>query len=314
MIRDAETLRRLCRIVWPEDPVPHAWCAELAQAFAACDVGEVEIVAYLDALSVKHARGAYENPAVHDSLRTPHGPLRHFGSAITLVVEATSCKLWFDTLLASYADIGVPVCFAVGRGTSAETARLIVDRGARYIDIGYAPPDAWSEAALEEVGTKWVLIARDDEIPSPAMLMFADRAVEYSPNFIWGFPRVHCSYDSASDEVRYSQFLPFGPLAASVLHWRMVARSDGPKERRAAPAETLLFSFDWIVRSFAERIGRLPNDPQHDGSRMILASFELPEGVPETWHLWTRLPEARLGQIVRLMHRSKQDQEDGRLK
>jgi hypothetical protein len=307
VILEAEALYRLCRIFFPEMSVPVHWCARLADVFAACDVDEVDVVAYFQALSVHDASGVSTNRAVHDSLRTSYGPLRQFGTAITLVVQATDSERWLEPMLALYEDIAAAVCFVVDGRTSPGTRRLLLDKDVRCVEIGDATAGGWSKATLEQVGTEWILVARDDEIPSPALLAFADRAAEYSPKFVWGFPRVHCGYDSVSDELRYSQFLPFGPLAKASLQWRLVARGDGLKERRAAAADAVLFNFDWIARRFAERVGHLRKCAQDDEAQMTLASFELLEGIPETWHMWTCLREERFEEIARLMHRSRRD-------
>jgi hypothetical protein len=307
VIPEPETLCRLWRVFFPESQVPVEWCGRLANVFAEYGVDEVDVIAYFHALFLHHNGRSSGNSAVDDSLRAGYNGLQHFGKTVTLIVRATSSERWIEQIIAFYEHIGVAATFTLDGGTSVATRKLLSAKGVSCIDIGDESPGDWPRAVLEKTGTEWILITRDDEIPSPALLAFADRTVKYSTNFAWGFPRVHCQYDPSSDELRYSQFLPFGPLANASLQWRLVARGDGPKERRTAAADAVLFNFDWAARSFAERVGLLRNDAPDGMPQASLASFNLYESVPERWHMWVRLREERLEEIARLMHSARRE-------
>ena len=130
------------------------------------------------------------------------------------------------------------------------------------------------------------------------LLAFVDKAVRHSTNFVWGFPRVHCRYNVSREELQYSQFLPFGPLANADLQWRLIARHDGPKERRSAQRDAILLSFDWVARSFAERVCGIRDHPD-DRTPSSLTSFYLYETIPDNWHMWSCLQDDRFEKIAR---------------
>jgi len=307
VISEPETLCRLWRIFFPETQVPVEWCGRLANVFAEYGVDEADVIAYFHALFLHHNGRPSGNPAVGDSLLARYSGLQHFGQAVSLIVQATKSERWLEQIIAFYEHIGVAASFTLDGRTSGATRQLLSAKGVSCIDIGNEAPGDWPRTVFEKTGAEWILITCDDEIPSPALLAFADRAVKYSTNFVWGFPRVYCQYDPSSDELRYSQFLPFGPLASASLQWRLVARSGGSKERRTAVADAVLFNFDWVARSFAERVGQLRNDVPDGRARTSLASFELCESIPEKWHMWVPLREERFEEIARLIHRSRRD-------
>jgi hypothetical protein len=190
----------------------------------------------------------------------------------------------------------------VDGGTSEAARNIISAKGVPCIDLGNNPPNDWLTFVFQQVETEWILTTYDDEIPSPAMLAFVDGAVKFSTKFVWGFPRVSCRYDYSSDELQYSQFLPFGPLANATFQWRLLARGDDPKERRTAGAEAILFDFDWVARTFAERVERIRYPSSDDQSSKALSSFRLYEAIPESWHRLARLRDRRFEALARAIY------------
>jgi hypothetical protein len=99
--------------------------------------------------------------------------------------------------------------------------------------------------------------------------------------------------------------LPFGPFATADLQWRLVARGADRRQRRLAGAEAVLLGFDWVVRSFAERLERLRLLQEHTGQAPTwLAPLSLHEAVPENWHMFARLPSEKYEDFARAVRRS----------
>jgi hypothetical protein len=167
---------------------------------------------------------------VTDGARAPLARLKHFGSRVTLVIPTTASGRWLEQVIDFYDDIGVTVVFALDARTSDGTRSLLSVKGAACIDLGRKRRvDSLTADIFSIVSTDWILLVDEDELPKPALLNFVDKAVEHSTEFVWGFPRVHCRYDTCSGELQYSHFLPFGPFANADLQWRLLARQAGPK-------------------------------------------------------------------------------------
>ncbi len=305
-----DTLRRLHRIFFPELPPPLEWYERLAALVQEHTVDDADIIAYFHALSL-HKKGlSCGNPAVTDGIRARLATLKHFGSRVTLVVPTTASEGWLEHVIDFYNDINVPVAFAVDARTSDESRGLLSAKGAVCIDMGQDQQvDFLTPEIFKLVGTDWILRLDDDELPAPAVLNFVDKAVEHAPEFVWGFPRVHCRYDNQSGELQYSQFLPFGPFAKADLQWRLMARPGTPTQQRAAGREALLLSFDWVVRSFVERVARLKC---RDGQTIpSLAPLYLQEAIPENWHMFAPLPNQKYKEFARRTDHTRTQKREG---
>ena len=123
-----------------------------------------------------------------------------------------------------------------------------------------------------------------------------------SHRVLWGFPRVHCRLHAASQELQYSQFLPLGPLAGRDLQWRLLPKkgiefedrlhSSGvlSTDRRLAPPHAIIFHFDWVLRSHAERVKKIAAYSNQDAKATeALAHICEYELVPEDWHMFTKM-------------------------
>jgi hypothetical protein len=297
-----ETLRRLCRVFFPEMLPPSQWYVRLAEVFQEYGVDEVDVIGYLHAMFLHRKDLSPGNASVANSMCAPFGTLEHFGREVTLVVQVTKSERWLGRIIQFYKEIGVMPVFTVDGRTSGETRSILAANSVTCIEISGEPRDDSHLAVFSAIDTDWILRAYDDELPTPALLAFVDRAVKHSTNFVWGFPRVHCRYDAATDELRYSQFLPFGPLASADLQWRLVSRDDHPKERRSAATDAIFLNFDWVARSFAERVHQLRSQAVAPAS---LASFGLQEAIPDDWHMWASLRDRRFEDLARAIHRAE---------
>lgn len=305
MSLEAETLRRLHRSFFPESGTPPEWFDRLAILLQENGVDVVDVVSYLRAMLLHEKGLAIENQSLREALRAPLGGWKHFGSSVTLVVPVTKSEAFLGQVLDFYDGVGVCPVLIVDEETSDEARSLLSTRGDAFIDMrGESRGDSLLSDLFARIDTDWILRLGDEELPTPALLNFVDKAVEYSSDFEWGFSRIQCRYDSTSGSLQYSQFLPYGPLAAADRQWRLIARTSSPRERRAAAPDAIILSLDWVVRSFAERIERLR---AHEGQEQTAASllpFHLHEAVPESWHMFTPLPGEQYVEFARQLYRS----------
>ena len=304
---ESETLQRLHRLFFPESPAPLEWHERLMVLLQEHGFDVVDVIAYLRRMSLHQKGLSRGNPAVTDGTCASLARLKHFGSRVTLVISATASERWLEHVIEFYEGIDISTVFAVDSATSDGTRSLLATQGVACIDIrSESEFEAFPTGVFNEIGTDWILHVGDNELPTPALLNFVDRAVEHSTKFIWGFARAYCRYDFRNGELQYSQFLPFGPLARPALQWRLLARDGGAKERRSAPAEALLLNFDWVLRGFTERVQRLARQRAGEAqTAAALSHFDLQEAIPERWHMFSPLPNEIYKEFARKIVRVK---------
>lgn len=302
-----DTLRRLHRIFFADSPPPAEWYERLSALQHEYDADGVELIAQFHAVYL-HQNGLSNGTSlVTDAVRASVSRLEHLKSKVTLLVQITNSERWLADVLRFYDDIGLKAVLALDERTSDAARALLSAKGAPWIDTGEERHvDALMDYIFAAVRTDWVLRLEDAELPTPALLNFVDSAVQQSTTFIWGFPRVHCRLDGSGSELHYSQFLPFGLFARADLQWRLVPRPGSPKERRSAATDAVLLNFDWIARSFMERVDRLRSGRRDAGQPLTsLAPFHLQETIPESWHMFSPLRDERHSDFARRIHRSR---------
>ena len=121
---------------------------------------------------------------------------------------------WLGHLIDHYRELGLSVVFAVDARTSDDTRNVLTKEGSKYFDVRGEHPrvESLMQNIVSELKSQWILRLDDDEVPSPALLRFVDKAIKGSMEFTWGFPRVYLRYDTAQQEVQYSRFLPISPM------------------------------------------------------------------------------------------------------
>jgi hypothetical protein len=307
VICQPDALHRLGRAFFPDAPPSLEWCARLSAACAECRVEDVDVIRYFHALSLHRHGLASEDAAMTTSLARSFGRFDALGSDVVLVVQATTSERWIERILDFYVENSVAPVFTLDGATSDATRDVLAARRAACVDITREPPSDAHHAVFRATGARWILRLYDDELPTPGLMAFVSRAVTHSSAFVWGFPRAYCWYDVSRDELTYSQFLTRGPLAGSDLQWRLMARPSGATERRAATAGAMVLSFDWVARTFLERVMRVETDARSEGTSRSIASLCLFEAVPEDWHMLAPLRDERLEELARRLHHSRTD-------
>ena len=318
-----ENLRRLHRIFLPDRPASEDWYREFSRIVRMHGLGVTEVVEYLHAMQLHYDGTRCEDPAVARALRARPCPWRSFGSEVTLVVPTVNSETWLEHVADFYAELGIPVLFAVDARNSDGTRGLLADRGAQFIEVSGEQPriESLIPDILAKVPTKWVLRIDDDELPTPGLLNFVDQAVQNSPEFVWAFPVVPLRYHPGERQLQYSQFLSFYAFANGRLgpQARLFAR-DGIERledllhtsgfvatsQRVAPAEALVLHFDWVLRSRVERLDKLRSYEAQDLVRARTAPhYTLCEMVPESWHMFAPLPDERYRDCGEKLYRSR---------
>jgi hypothetical protein len=304
MIIPPETIQRLSRVFFSESTPSTEWCKRLSALLHEQDRDVADLVGYLHVMDLHQRSLSPERSVVPAAVCAPLATLKHFDSKVTLLIQTTVSERWLAHVVDFYENIGVKPIFELDAGTSDGARAVLAAKKADCFDVGTElRVDSLSDAIFRRCGSDWILRISDDEFPTPALLNFVDSAVEYSTAFTWGFPRVHLRYDADRSELQYSEFLPFGPFAHSDLHWRLVSNAPGPKEQRSV-TNAVLVSYDWIVRSFMERVDRLRRRDDKDGLGSIsLAPFYLHETIPASWHMFSSLHDERYEDLARRIHR-----------
>lgn len=309
-----ENLAQLQRVLAPASPAPQQWFQEYARIIRVHGIDPFAVFGYLHRMGLHEAGLRVENQELLSSLQGSGRRLRNFGSKVTLVVPTVDSEHFIEHVINFYAGLGVPVLFAVDRRTRDRTRCVIARKGAVAIEAAGDDPrvEALIADIVTQVGTEWILRLDDDELPTPAMLEFVDQAVEGPTGFAWGFPRAHLRYEATCGQLQYSQF----PLDDSDRQFRLFAlagfepdqqlHSSGfvAKERRAARPDAFLLHFDWVLRSFAERLQKLQAYERQDRARArALSHIKLYESVPESWHMFMPLPDDRYRNMAERLNR-----------
>ena len=297
-------LRSLYERFCPSPRLPIEWFKLFSKIANANGTSLEKLQVYFQEMAL-HARGQSTGyPQVAQSLITSKEPLKNFDSRITVVVPTVNSASWLGCLIDHYDELGIPVMFAVDARTSDGTREVITNKGGNFVDVFGEHPrvESLMYDIVAKVKSPWILRLDDDEVPSPALLRFVEKAIDGSTEFTWGFPRVSLRYDKGRRELQYSQFLAVGPIGGADRQWRLFSR-DGvtlidclhtpgfvPNSKRLAPADAMLFHFDWVLRSLGERIKKVRSyEAQDPVSARALASFALYEMVPESWHMFVKL-------------------------
>ena len=300
----ASGIRELYRSFFPSSRLPDEWFEWFSRIVNAHGTSLGELLAYFleMALDARGVSGGY--PEVARSLIGSRAPLKNFDSRITVVIPTINSMHWLGHLIDHYRGLDVSVVFAVDARTSDETRKVLAKKKSAYFEVRGEHPrvESLMQNIVSKLKSQWILRLDDDEVPSPALLKFVDKAIEGSTEFTWGFPRVYLRYERALDEVQYSRFLPIGPIGGADRQWRLFSKS-GVKLadalhtpgfiancKREAPGDAVMFHFDWVLRSLGERITKVRSYEAQDRTpARALAHLCLYEMVPESWHMFTKL-------------------------
>ena len=75
------------------------------------------------------------------------------------------------------------------------------------------------------------------------------------------------------------------------------------KEQRVAPANAILFHFDWVLRSYDERIRKITAYAyQNSQAAKAMAHMSIYEMVPEEWHMFAGLTHMPFVGFARSIH------------
>jgi GT2 family glycosyltransferase len=268
------------------------WYEQLSRILKLHEISPFALIAYMHKMALHHAGSPTENRALVRSVEPQMRRPASVGSEVTLVVN--------------------------GR-TSDGTRALLARKGAAFIESSDDQPQA--ETLIGDIfartDSEWILQLNDDELPTPWLLDFVDRAVLLGVP-AWGLPRAHFRYDPERRELQYSQFLvPFGDYGDYDRQWRLFARSnvnlDQPhhsgivrKEGRAAPSAALIFHFGWVLHSRPERLEKVSAQEEQDrATGQAYSHSQLCETIPESWHMFMPLGDEKYRTFAERLYRSR---------
>lgn len=323
-----ENLRRLHAIFEPDSLAADEWYTRFARIIGVHEHGIAEVVEYLYSLFLNNHGTPLENDAISRSIIWKNQKLENIGSRVTLVVPTINSEKWLGHVIDFYGALGVSVLFALDTRSSDGTRDLLSARSARFIEVSgeHRRLESVMPDILAKVDSEWILRVDDDELPTPGLLEFVDQAVRYSAQYVWSFPRAELRYDAQIGTLQYSQFISFGSLAHGLhplahvfqnLHDRLFTRrgielrdllhTPGfvPKMPRTSRPDALIFHFDWVLRSLAERIEKLRSYEAQDFKRARAAYHcALYETVPESWHMWAPVRDERYASFAKRIYRA----------
>jgi len=315
-------LRRLNETFFAGQAYPMEWYEEFSHVVKIHGVSLPDLIAYFHKMKLHECGASSANDALVQSVRPQTLRLTNFGSKVTLVVPTINSEPFLDHVIDFYADLGVPVVFAVDCRTSDGTRSLLTRKAADFIEVSGAHRRVESLFAdiVAKINTDWILRLDDDELPTPSMLNFVNKTAELSVNVVYGFPLANFQFNSQTNEIQYSQFLPFTPIGGKNLKYRLFKREDFspddrlhtaglvPKDPQSAPPDAFIFHFDWVLRSRPQRLEKLRSYQTQDFDIAKAYSLSLLyENIPDSWHMFRSLPNEKYRTFAEKMYRSLRD-------
>jgi hypothetical protein len=282
-----DEIRRLHSLFAPLNRVSSEWCEEFCRIAELYDLSVVDILGYLHRMWLYNGPEGLRNLDIDRSLARGSTSPQQMRLGVTLAVRATNCEKRLRAVIDFYREDGLCPIVIVDRRAPEAVREMLFESATEYIQL--YEDDGGEDAVLAEIasriGTPWVLLLEDDELPTPGLLDFVDEALLYPDPLVWGFPRARLRYDEATGDLQYSQFVLFEPGAKGNVDWRLFTTAGllARDQRRIAHRHAVILDFAWICRSLSERIARAQDEPLHHAF--------LCETIPEAWHMFASLPD-----------------------
>ena len=231
---------------------------------------------------------------------------------MTLVVPTINSASWIGEIFHFYREVGVDPLFAIDTRSSDGTEKCspISARAWRRSPLLRAASIAFPAIAASSP-TEWLLRLDDDELPSGALLRWLGEVDLDAPVDVYGFPRCQLVLDEKQRLMR-SRFISFGPAAEFDRQWRMFRRDRAVysdqlhspglviQSGAGAPDDALILHFDWIIRSYEERLSKFARYRDQSGNAALRARhYGIWEDIPLAWHAFEPVESEKLAAFAR---------------
>ncbi len=303
---DFYELPLLLRLLPGYDRLPKDWLDRFTDIVQAHPFDGYAVIDYL--LFICN-RGEHRDwPAISEPVASGAIP-----NSVTLVVPTINSASWIGEIFHFYREVGVDPLFAIDTRSSDGTEKVLADLGARLATV--ASPSRRVESLLPAIAasspTEWLLRLDDDELPSGALLRWLGEVDLDAPVDVYGFPRCQLVLDEKQRLMR-SRFISFGPAAEFDRQWRMFRRDRAVysdqlhspglviQSGAGAPDDALILHFDWIIRSYEERLSKFARYRDQSGNAALRARhYGIWEDIPLAWHAFEPVESEKLAAFAR---------------
>jgi hypothetical protein len=211
-----------------------------------------------------------------------------------VIVPTRDSARWIAAIVEAYQRLGIQPLYLYDTRSSDDTLAVLEAEGAAVISVTptFDRVESLLYSARNAMDTEWIIRFDDDELPSRALLNWFHRSLVRVEE-----PSVAFSGRNAlflEERLGYSRLKDyyFHPRCPAYLapYWRAF-RPDkvhftdeihtpgfGISEFATAPASAFFAHFDWILRTFDQRVAKVKRyDQQSPGTGWAFARFGLPE-------------------------------------
>ena len=301
-----QELRLLVKAVPGADKLPDDWLVRFNSIAEARPFSNTDVIDYLGFIADPDGSDVW--PPVTE----PYGEFA-FPESVTIVVPTINSSAWISDIYDVYRNAGLDPLFAVDSRSNDDTEGVLKRLGARYVAVASASRRVESllPAIATSSPTDWVLRIDDDELPSGALLRWLSEADLGSDIGAYAIPNCPLMLDDTK-RLLHSRFLAFGPAADFDRHWRLFHRgrvqytdklhTPGVEVQNGAraPDDAMLLHFDWILRSYDERLKKYDRYRQQSelGAERV-RHFGIWEDIPFSWHCAQAVPSELLTILAR---------------
>jgi hypothetical protein len=298
---DSRELRLLAKLMPGYDKLTEDWLDRFTEIVRARPFDRCDVIEYL--LFICN-RGEHPNwPTISEPAASVVIP-----DSVTIVVPTINSASWIAGIFHFYREAGVDPLFAVDTRSSDGTEKVLADLGARFVTVASSSRRVESllPAIVASSPTEWLLRLDDDELPSGALLRWLGQVDLDAPVDVHGFPRCQLVLDDKRRLMR-SRFLSYGPSAEFDRQWRMFRRDRAVysdelhspglviQSGSGAPDDALILHFDWIIRSYEERLSKLVRyRGQSEMAAMRARHYGIWEDIPVAWHAFEPVESEKL--------------------
>jgi hypothetical protein len=229
-----------------------------------------------------------------------------------LIVPVCNAARWLGPICEAYKELGLQPLFILDARSTDDSLNILVAHDARIMRVHSEHPRVESllYAVVPQLSSPWLLRFDDDELPSPGLIRWITANLETLETSVVGFPRqwvarlpssgawmmtrcCRAGGDWGSDR-QYRLFRPRAVEPTDEVHTRGF-HATGTIE---APEDAAIFHFDWLVRSYDERLRKIEvYEQQKKGRGMRFRDYYLPEDHDTSFYEFVPLNDSLIQQV-----------------
>jgi FkbM family methyltransferase len=244
--------------------------------------------------------------------------------SVDVVVPVYNAERWICAICDGYDALGLRPLFIVEARSTDQSLAILLSRKTRVFTAQGKKPyvESLLSGIIPYLSSRWILRLDDDELPSYGLLRWVADNTSCQQEHSVAFPRYWVRRNGnggweMSDcraiggawgaDHQYRLFRPSDVVASDTIHTPGFEVSS-----TIAPDEARIYHFDWIVRSYDERVRKVERyEELQKGAGNHLAVYYLPEERDHAIYDFILLEDSLIETICERVTQTKSDRELG---